>query len=180
MKGVVALAGAVALSALPFSGALAQQTQPGTQPQTEQTQPQQSPAGTSSQAGGAQVGIMIASDSLLGTTVRDSQGKDVGEVSKLMIDANGGKVTSVIIRQGGTLGVGGKEVSVPWDALKLQRGRDQELVVTMQQEMLQPTPQAQQEEQRRQQQESQPPAASPPTSGQEQQPQQPQQPRQRQ
>lgn len=178
MKGVVAFAGAVALSALPFSGVLAQQTQPGTQPQTEQTQPQQSPAGTGSQAGGAQAGITIASDSLLGTTVRDPQGRDLGKVSKLMIDASEGKVTSVIIKQGGTLGMGGTEVSVPWDSLKLQRDQDQQLVVTMQQEMLEQTPKAQQEQQDRQA-----PAASPPTSGQEQQPRpsgQEQQPRQRQ
>lgn len=157
MKGVAAFAVAVAVSALPLSGALAQQTQPGTQPQSQQTQP--------GQPAGAQGGITIASDSLLGTTVRDAQGKDVGEVSKLMIDASGGKVVSVIIRQGGTLGMGAKEISVPWDALKLQRGQDQQLVVTMQQEMLPPTPAAQQEQQQREQ----TPAASPPSS-QEQQP----------
>lgn len=167
MKGVVAFAVAMALGALPFAEGLAQQTPP----QSQQTQSPSSPAGTSGQGQ-----LTIASDSLLGTKVRDAQGKDIGEVSKLMIDATEGKVMSVIIQQGGTLGMGAKEVSVPWDALKLQRGQDQQLVVTLQQEMLQPTPQVQ-EQQRRQQQEGQTPAASPPTGSQEQ-PQQPRQQRQ--
>ena len=154
MNTVLAFAVALTLAAAPFAGALAQQTQPG----TSSPQPSSSPG----QAGGSQSQLTVASDSLLGTTVRDSQGKDIGEVSKLMIDASGGQVTSVIIRQGGTLGVGGKEISVPWDALQLQRGQDQKLVVTMQQELLQQAPTGQEERPA--------PSASPPTSPQEQQP----------
>ena len=56
-----------------------------------------------------------------------------------MIDPNEGKITSVIITRGGTLGMGGKELSMPWDALKLQRDQNQRLVVTMQREMLEQT-----------------------------------------
>lgn len=159
MKSVLAFAVAITLAAAPFAGALAQQTQPG----TSSPQPPSSAAGTgSSQVGGGQSQLTVASDSLLGTTVRDSQGKDIGEVSKLMIDASGGQVTSVIIRQGGTLGMGGKEISVPWDALQLQRGQDQKLIVTMQQELLQQAPTGQEQRPA--------PSASPPTSPQEQQP----------
>jgi sporulation protein YlmC with PRC-barrel domain len=131
---VVYVVAVVAVGALPLGGAIAQQQQqPGQQ--------QQSPAGATGGAG-QQVGIAIASDSLLGTTVKNQQGKDIGKISKLMIDPNEGKVTSVIISSGGTLGMGGKEMSLPWDALKLQRGQDQQLVVTMQREMLDQAPQA--------------------------------------
>jgi sporulation protein YlmC with PRC-barrel domain len=132
MRTVIGLAVASALVGLPFSEAVAQQTQ------------------------GAQASVQIASDSLVGIKVRDSQGKEIGAVSKLLIDARQGKVTSVIISRGGTLGMGAKEMSVPWEALKLQRDQDQHLVVTMDQPILDRAPQSDQEKDRQ-------PAASPPT-----------------
>jgi sporulation protein YlmC with PRC-barrel domain len=87
-------------------------------------------------------GVTIASDSLVGTKVRDAQGKELGEISRLMIDAKQGKIAAAVIKQGGTLGMGAKEISVPWEGLTLQRGQNQELVVTMQQEYLEQAPAA--------------------------------------
>jgi sporulation protein YlmC with PRC-barrel domain len=106
----------------------------------------------------AQAGLTIASDSLLGTRVRDRDGRDIGTVSKLMIDARQGKITSAIIKHGATLGMGGKELSVPWEALQLQRAPDQQLVVTMQQQFLEQAPPSQAE---RSKQEQPQPSASP-------------------
>ena len=88
-------------------------------------------------------GLTIASDSLLGTKVFDRDGKEFGELSKLMIDARQGKITQAIIKHGGRLGMGGKEVAVPWEALQLQQGRDQGLVITMQQQFLDQVPPSQ-------------------------------------
>lgn len=154
MKSVVTTAMIALMVGLPLGTAAAQQPgqPPPTQPQSPPMQqaPAPSPGGSPSDAArGGQAGLTIASDSLLGTKVRDSQGKEIGQISKLMIDAKQGRVTSAIITQGGTLGMGGKEVSVPWEALALQRGQDQQLIVTMQQPLLE-----------------QAPAASPPTGGQ--------------
>jgi sporulation protein YlmC with PRC-barrel domain len=101
---------AAAVGAVPF-GTVAQQP-PQSQPSMQQPQ-----TPTGAPGAGQQAGIAIASDSLLGTTVKDQQGKDIGKVSKLMIDPGEGKVTSVVISSGGTLGMGGKEVSLPWSAL---------------------------------------------------------------
>jgi sporulation protein YlmC with PRC-barrel domain len=136
---------------LPIMASAQQPSQQGSQSQ---------PSQSSQMSGGAQAskGIEITSDSLLGTKVRDSQGQEIGEISRLLIDAQNGKVTSAIIRQGGTLGIGGREVSVPWDALKLQRGQNQQLVVTMERQMLEQAPASARERDRQQ-----PPAASPPT-----------------
>ena len=128
---------AAAVGAVPF-GSIAQQPTP---PQPQMQQPQSS---TAAPGASQPAGIAIASDSLLGTTVKDQQGKDIGKVSKLMIDPGEGKVTSVVISSGGTLGMGGKEVSLPWSALKLHRGQDRQLVVIMQREMLEQAPEAQQ------------------------------------
>ena len=95
-------------------------------------------------------GLQIDSKSLVGSMVRGEDGKDLGHVANLMIDANDGRVTAVVITMGKMLGVGGtgitlggKDVTVPWSGIKL--GRDQErVVVTLQQSMM--------------------PAASPPSS----------------
>jgi sporulation protein YlmC with PRC-barrel domain len=160
MRSVIGLVVASALAGLPFSGAVAQQTQAppqptqGSQEPTPQQQPAQGPSGSpgAPASGGS---VQIASDSLVGTKVRDAEGKDIGAVSKLLIDARNGKVTSVIISRGGTLGMGAKEMSVPWEALKLQRGQDQQLVVTMEQPILDRAPQTEQDKDRQ-------PAASPP------------------
>jgi sporulation protein YlmC with PRC-barrel domain len=102
----------------------------------QQPPPSQQPAPAAAPAIAPSPGIAIASDSLIGTMVKDQQGKDIGKISKLLIDPSGGKVSSIIVSQGGTLGMGGKEISVPWDSLKLQQGQDQRLVVTMQGQIL--------------------------------------------
>jgi sporulation protein YlmC with PRC-barrel domain len=115
---------AVMLGALPLTVA-------AQQPPTSQQ-----PAPAAAPAAGPSTGIAIASDSLIGTMVKDQQGQDIGKISKLMIDPSGGKVSSVIVSQGATLGMGGKEIAVPWESLKLQQGQDQRLVVTMQGQIL--------------------------------------------
>ena len=73
--------------------------------------------------------ILVGSDSLVGGTVRDSEGRDIGKVSRLMIDPNDGRVTSIIIATGGTLGVGSNTISVPWSSVKIGQDRGK-LVVT--------------------------------------------------
>lgn len=166
MTRVVTSAMVALMIGLPFGTAAGQQ--PAQQPPPSQAQPAQqapasSPPSSPSDAGrSGQAGVTIASDSLLGTKVRDSEGKEIGEISKLLIDARQGKVTSAIIRQGGTLGMGGKEISVPWEALALQRGQNQQLIVTMQQPLLEQAPSQQTGRDRQQS-----PAASPPTNGQQ-------------
>jgi sporulation protein YlmC with PRC-barrel domain len=121
MKTLLALALATALVGLPLGAGLAQQAPPP--------------------SNGGSAGLTITSDSLLGTKVRNAEGKEIGQVSKLLIDPKDGRITSVLITRGGVLGIGGKEVSVPWDALKVQRDQ-QQVVITMQQEMLEQAPSA--------------------------------------
>jgi sporulation protein YlmC with PRC-barrel domain len=105
-------------------------------------QPQQSPgAGSPSAAGssGRSTGVEVAASTLIGAKVRDPQGKELGSVSQLMIEPQQGKVTSVVIKQGGTLGMGGHEMAVPWDAVKVQRDGTS-VVVTVQQQVLEQAP----------------------------------------
>jgi len=166
MNALVTLALVAALVGLPVGTALGQQPPQSAQPQPAQpapSPPSSSPTGSpADQAGGGQAGVTVASDSLIGTKVRDAQGKEIGAISKLLIDAKQGKVASAIITHGGTLGMGSKEISVPWEALTLQRGQDQQLVVTMKQPILEQAPSQQSERERQQS-----PGASPATSGQQ-------------
>jgi sporulation protein YlmC with PRC-barrel domain len=126
MKRVIVVA-VVALLGLPPSTGWAQSSKESTPTPTGRSVPQ------------------VTADSLVGTTVRDVQGKDIGQVSQLLIDAREGKVTSVIIKRGGAFGFGGKDMSVPWEALKIQRDQEK-LVVTMQQDMLEQAPRPQRDQ----------------------------------
>jgi sporulation protein YlmC with PRC-barrel domain len=84
---------------------------------------QQPATATSAQA------ILVGSDSLVGGTVRDNEGRDIGKVTRLMIDPNDGRITSIIIATGGTLGVGSNTISVPWSSVKIGQDRGK-LIVT--------------------------------------------------
>jgi sporulation protein YlmC with PRC-barrel domain len=148
MKGLVRIALVAALVGTPVGAAVAQQPPSSPTPSSGSPTPpppQQQPAPSSPQpqASGQPAGLTVASDSLVGTKVRDGQGKEIGEISKLLIDVKQGKVTSALIKQGGSaLGLGGKEISVPWESLALQRGQNQELVATLQQPLLEQAPSA--------------------------------------
>ena len=85
-------------------------------------------------------GVQIDSRSLVGSTVRGEDGKDLGKVANVMIDANDGRVTALIITVGRTLGgtgisLGGKDITVPWSAIKLAQDQ-QNVIVTLQQPMM--------------------------------------------
>ena len=54
---------------------------------------------------------------IIGTRIKSTAGKDLGEVDQLLIDRNG-KVSHVVIGLGGLAGVGEKKVVVPWSDLK--------------------------------------------------------------
>jgi sporulation protein YlmC with PRC-barrel domain len=108
------------------------------QPSAPQSAPLPSPGDASASQG--RQGIQIDSRSLVGSTVRGEDGKDLGKVANLMIDANDGKVTALIITVGRTLGgtgitLGGKDITVPWSAIKLAHDQ-QNVIVTLQQPMM--------------------------------------------
>ena len=81
------------------------------------------------------------SDKIVGTKVKDAQGKDIGEIDALLIDSQEGKVTHVIIGKGGLLGVGEQKVVVPWSEVKMTTDKDGDRVaVTVDQAKLESAP----------------------------------------
>jgi sporulation protein YlmC with PRC-barrel domain len=114
------------------------QPQSTTPPSAPQSAPLPSPGDASASQG--RQGIQIDSRSLVGSTVRGEDGKDLGKVANLMIDASDGKVTALTITVGRTLGgtgitLGGKDITVPWSAIRLARDQ-QNVVVTLPQPMM--------------------------------------------
>jgi sporulation protein YlmC with PRC-barrel domain len=75
-------------------------------------------------------GEHIASD-LIGMSVVNSAGENVGKISNLIIDKDH-RMTGAVLSVGGFLGLGAKSVAVPWDALKVEsRDNKQVAVIAM-------------------------------------------------
>jgi sporulation protein YlmC with PRC-barrel domain len=85
--------------------------------------------------------VLVDANALIGAAVRSQQGKDIGKVERLMVDPKDGRVRTVVVQQGGTLGVGGKSVSIPWESVKVGQDGDK-IVVTAEQQMLDQAPSA--------------------------------------
>ena len=64
-------------------------------------------------------GAMEASK-LIGTKVKSTAGKDIGEIDQLIVDSTSGKVSHVVIGRGGVAGVGEKKVVLMWSDVTLQ------------------------------------------------------------
>ena len=63
-------------------------------------------------------GTLHETKDIIGTRIKSSDGKDLGEVDQLLIDTQTGKVSHVVIGVGGLAGVGEKKVVVPWSEMK--------------------------------------------------------------
>lgn len=66
-----------------------------------------------------QADILVSTDSLIGTEVKDAQGKDIGKVKKLLIEPTEGKISMVIVSFGGFLGIADKSHVIPWDSFEV-------------------------------------------------------------
>jgi len=58
--------------------------------------------------------------SLMGTSVRNTKGEDIGSIQGLVFSQKDNKVLYAAMNYGGVAGIGGKYFAVPWEALSLQ------------------------------------------------------------
>jgi len=56
----------------------------------------------------------LRAEKLIGTTVYNVQGDEVGEVEDIVFDQNG-QIVGVVLKVGGLLGIGGKSVGIKWN-----------------------------------------------------------------
>lgn len=85
------------------------------------------PASTAATSGHAQAGFLQQQDQgqwrsskLVGASVYGPDNKSIGSIDDLIVDTNGG-IKAAVIGVGGFLGVGQKDVAVPFSALNIQR-----------------------------------------------------------
>jgi sporulation protein YlmC with PRC-barrel domain len=76
--------------------------------------------------------LLLNANTLIGNTVIDRAGKELGTVKDLLIDQTTGKVSYIVLSYGGTfggtLGIGSENYSIPWAEVKLTKQNDQMLV----------------------------------------------------
>jgi sporulation protein YlmC with PRC-barrel domain len=77
----------------------------------------------------AGLGSEVAASDLLSQKVTNAENEAVGDINDLSIGSDG-KIAAVIIGVGGFLGMGEKNVSVPYDQLSFSRDANGYLVVT--------------------------------------------------
>ena len=81
------------------------------------------------------------SGDIIGTRIKNAEGKDIGEIDRLMIDPQSGKISHVVVGLGGFLGVGERKVVVPWSDLRMAAAADgRKAVITMDQAKLESAP----------------------------------------
>lgn len=61
---------------------------------------------------------LIASDRVIGTDVRRSNGQRVGRIERLMLDKATGRVAYAVMSFGGFLGLGEEFYTLPWGSLR--------------------------------------------------------------
>jgi|RhiMetdeSRZDD1v2_1073273.scaffolds.fasta_scaffold38570_2 sporulation protein YlmC with PRC-barrel domain len=69
-------------------------------------------------------GHVVETRDIIGTRIKNAEGKDIGEIDSLIVDSTSGKVSHAVVGLGGILGVGEKKVVVPWSELKMASAAD--------------------------------------------------------
>lgn len=60
---------------------------------------------------------LFKASKLIGYSVKNGQGEELGEIEELMIDPQNGRITYAVLSVGGFLGMGDKLFAIPWEAL---------------------------------------------------------------
>jgi sporulation protein YlmC with PRC-barrel domain len=66
----------------------------------------------------AETSALIAADKVLGATIYNSSGDNLGSIQDIMIDQKSGNVAYAIMSSGGFLGIGSRHYPLPWLMLK--------------------------------------------------------------
>lgn len=68
--------------------------------------------------------LLIASDKVEGTAVRNLSGDKIGTIERVMIDKRAGKVAYAVMSFGGFIGIGQDYVALPWHMLRYNESLD--------------------------------------------------------
>jgi sporulation protein YlmC with PRC-barrel domain len=62
---------------------------------------------------------LMGAETLIGNSVFNPEGEDLGKIREFMIDMDSGEIAYAVLSVGGFLGIADKLFAVPWRALKL-------------------------------------------------------------
>jgi sporulation protein YlmC with PRC-barrel domain len=82
----------------------------------------------------------LDSKTVIGMKVRGADGKDLGEVDRLLVNMSDGKVSHAVIGVGGVAGIGERHVVVPWSQIKFGRDDRNNPVATIDRATLESAP----------------------------------------
>lgn len=82
---------------------------------------------------------VLSAGTLIGDTIRNRNGEDLGKLEEIMIDLDEGRVAYAVLSFGGFLGVGDKLFAIPWEALTVDT-ENEEVVFDVQKEVLENAP----------------------------------------
>jgi sporulation protein YlmC with PRC-barrel domain len=127
------LCGFAVLMAMSSTVALAQTSPPAAQPAPAAAAPAVGDPATPAEAKAPALAPApgdLAATKIVGATVYNSVNEAVGEINDVVISQNG-TVTAVLIGVGGFLGVGEKVIALPYAALKIARGDNNALKISI-------------------------------------------------
>ena len=82
---------------------------------------------------------VLSCGSLIGTSVKNRQGENLGDLKEIMVDTNSGRVAYAVLSFGGFLGLGDKYFAIPWDAFTVNTS-DETLILNVDKERLENAP----------------------------------------
>lgn len=65
----------------------------------------------------------------------------MGTIKQLLIDLEDGEIAYAVVARGGTLGLGGESIAIPWDDVRVRRDKEK-VVLTVDKEVLEKAPRA--------------------------------------
>lgn len=67
----------------------------------------------------------LSAGTLIGDTVRNPQGEELGKLTEIMLDVERGKIAYGVLESGSILGMGGKLFAIPFQAFSVDRENHQ-------------------------------------------------------
>jgi sporulation protein YlmC with PRC-barrel domain len=64
---------------------------------------------------------LLAASEIKGSTVRNRQREEIGDIDEVLIEPDSGRVRFAVLSVGGFLGLGSTRVAVPWSAFEISR-----------------------------------------------------------
>jgi len=81
----------------------------------------------------------MSASTLIGDTVRNSDGDKLGDVKEIMLDMDTGRVSYAVLDMGGFLGIGNKLFAMPWSLINVDTD-NHEIVVDVPKDRLENAP----------------------------------------